>query len=77
MLATHPDRRGQGLARVLGARAMLAMAADYGYRDFFTGIVPGNAPSEKLCRGMGLRETGLAIVTCADPTVLKGGRMTK
>jgi GNAT superfamily N-acetyltransferase len=51
MLATEPARRGQRLALILGAHAMLEMAARFGYRRFMTGVEPGNAPSEALSHG--------------------------
>ena len=77
MLATHPARRGQRLALILGAHTMLAMEAQYGLQDFMTGIEPGNAPSEAVCTRMGLTPTQFAIIGCADPRALTSGRMTK
>ncbi len=77
MLATAPDRRGQKLALLLGAHALVDMEKRYGFRDFMTGVEPGNAASEAVCRRMGLAPRGMAILGCADPAALRGGRMTK
>jgi uncharacterized membrane protein YdjX (TVP38/TMEM64 family) len=77
MLATAPQRRGEKLALVLGARAMLAMAEQFGLRDFMTGVEPGNTPSEAVCSRMGMQTGNTVIVGCADPVSLKSGRMTK
>lgn len=77
MLATHPDRRGQKLSLILGAETMLAMQADFGFTDFMTGVEPGNAASEAVCRRMGLKPGGFHVLGCADPQALSGGRMTK
>ena len=77
MLATDPSRRGQRLALILGAMAIRDMAADFGFRNFMTGVVPGNAPSEAVCARMGLVRGESAIIGCADPHALTSGRMTK
>ncbi len=49
MLATDVERRGEGIARQLGARAMIAMHEQHGFNAFFTGIRKGNTASERLC----------------------------
>ena len=77
MLATDPARRGQRLALILGAQAMLQMNTEFGYCDFMTGVEPGNAPSEAVCRRMGLAPQGYSVIGCADPRALASGRMTK
>jgi len=77
MLATDPDRRGQRLSLILGAHAMIAMHERYGFTVFFTGVEPGNAPSEAICSRMGLARDNTGILTIADPSLLPGGRMTK
>ncbi len=77
MLATDPDCRGQRLALILGAQVMLDMETRFGFRDFMTGIVAGNASSEALCRKMGLAPTDRVVLGCADPAALAAGRMTK
>lgn len=77
MLATDPARRGQRLSLVLGAHALLEMAARFGFGDFMTGVEPGNAPSEAICVRMGFSKGRAAIIGCTDPRALASGRMTK
>lgn len=77
MLTTHPDRRGQKLALILGAYAMLDMQARFGIEDFMTGVEPGNAPSEAVCARLGLQIVDHDIVSAADPRTLASGRITK
>ncbi len=77
ILATDPVRRGQKLALVLGAHAILEMEARFGFRNFMTGVEPGNAASEAVCATMALAPRGQAIVGCADAEALTGGLMTK
>lgn len=77
MLATDPARRGQRLALVLGAHALLEMETRFGFGDFMTGVEPGNAPSEAICARMGLSKGHSAMIACADPRALASGRITK
>lgn len=77
MLATLPERRGERLALILGAMALLACHERYGYTEILTGVEPGNTLSEKLCARLGLYADGNSVMTIADPAQLPGGRMTK
>ena len=77
MLATIPDRRGQRLALVLGAMAMLEARDRLGFTEVFTGVEPGNAASEAVCARLGLRRETCSVLGVADPSLLPGGRMTK
>lgn len=77
MLATHPDSRGQGLAIILGAMAILAMDQQFGVSSFYTGIRAGNAPSEKLCAALGLVRTDGVDMIAVDTTQIPDGRTTK
>jgi len=77
MLATHPDRRGQRLSLLLGALALREMHRRHGFVEVMTGVEPGNAASEAVCRRMGLAPRGLSILGMAYPTLLPGGRMTR
>lgn len=77
MLATRSDRGGQGLALILGATAMLAMAERFGVTRFFTGVQQGNIASEKVCGRCGLAPVENAILTVVDASALKGGKLTK
>jgi hypothetical protein len=64
-------------ALILGAMALLAMRDRFGFRSFMTGVQPGNAPSEAVCRATGLSARGRQILTIADPSQLVGGKMTR
>lgn len=77
MLATLPERRGARLSLLLGAMAMIAMNDRYGATSFFTGVEPGNSPSEAVCTRIGLRPGGTSILVAADPSLIPGGRLTK
>lgn len=77
MLATLPERRGQRLALILGAMALIEVQERYGFIEVFTGIEPGNAPSEAVCTRLGLHREGNSVLTIADPNLLPGGRLTK
>jgi RimJ/RimL family protein N-acetyltransferase len=77
MLATRADHRGRSLALIPGAQAMCHMHDLHGFTRFFTGVEPGNPPSEAVCTRMGLVRTGLSTLGLADPSLLPGGRMTK
>lgn len=77
MLAVHPDHRGQALSVLLGAQAIVDMADRHGFSTFFTGVEPGNAPSEAICTKMCLAHQGRSILGVADPSLVPGGRMTK
>ncbi len=77
MLATDESRKGQRLALILGAIALTAMHERHGFSRFFTGVVPGNAPSEAVCRKTGLSHGDYSILTIVDPTALAGGKLTK
>lgn len=77
MLATHPDRRGQRLALILGAHAIREMHRRYGTARFFTGVQPGNAPSEAVSGKCGLTCNDSAILTVIDPSAVADGKLTK
>lgn len=76
MLATRADHRGRSLALILGAQAMCRMHDNFGFTRFFTGVEPGNRPSEAVCARMGLARDGMSILALTDPGLLHGGRMT-
>jgi RimJ/RimL family protein N-acetyltransferase len=77
MLATHPDRRGEKLALVLGAMAMIDLHDRFGITRFFTGVAPGNSASQAVCARMGLSVEPFSVLSLSDPAQLPGGRMTK
>jgi GNAT superfamily N-acetyltransferase len=67
MLATREDRRGQGIALLLGALCMLAMSERHGFDKFFTAVKKGNTPSEGLCSKLGLKPNDTSVVIAIDP----------
>jgi len=77
MLATHPDRRGERLALILGAMALQEARARFGFSQVFTGVEPGNTASEAVCRGIGLAPADTSTLSVTDASLLPGGRMTK
>ena len=77
MISTAEHRRGERLALVLGAMALLKMRDRYGFQEFFTGVQPGNAPSEAVCRKMGFAPEESSVVTVVDPKAMPGGKLTK
>ncbi len=76
-LSTHPDRIGQGIAKVLGAKALVHSHETLGATGFKTGITPGNIPSARLCEGLGLSDSGNDIIALIDPEVYGEDRLTK
>ena len=77
MLATADHRRGEGIALILGAMALLAMRDRFGIQKFFTGIREGNTPSEKLCSKLGFVPSGQHVVLAIDPEVMQSTQVTK
>ena len=77
MLATAESRRGERLALILGAMAILQMQDRFGFQSFFMGVQPGNGPSEAVCRKMGLAPDGTNVVTVVDQKAMPGGKLTK
>ena len=77
MLATADHRRGEGIALILGAMALLAMRDRFGFQKFFTGIREGNIPSEKLCSKLGFAPSGQHVVLAIDPEVMQSTQVTK
>lgn len=76
MLSTHPDRRGERIALILGAMAMIAMHERFGFASFMTGVQAGNAPSEALCSKLGYTPDGMTTVTVVDPRAISSGKLT-
>lgn len=77
MLATDADRRGQGLAQLMGAHSILAMNDRFGTTRFFTGIRADNAPSKALCTKLGLTRSDSNVIVGMDPEAFGSGRVTK
>lgn len=77
MLATRSDRRGQGLACLLGAKAIVHMGEVHSARGFITGVSANNLSSKALCNKLGLSNSGWQYLSCIDHTVFGGDSITK
>lgn len=77
MLATRPDRRGERIALLLGARAIVHMWNSHGARGFMTGVRAGNASSRSLCEKLGVMPTRWIYAWCMDPEVFGASPVTK
>ncbi len=77
MLATREDRRGQRIALLLGAQAIIHMWEVHGARGFMTGVRADNASSQALCNKLGVRATDWIYAWCLDKDLFGGSSMTK
>ena len=77
MLATRPDRRGQKIALILGAQAIVHMWEQEGARGFMTGVRQDNASSAALCNRLGVTDTEWTYAVCVDPQTLGRKSVTK
>lgn len=76
-LATRPDRRGEKLAMILGAMAIVHMWEVHGVCGFSTGIKADNAASMAVCARQGVVPGDWAFVACTDPVHFKGVTFTR
>jgi hypothetical protein len=77
MLATRNDRRGERVALLLGARAIVHMWERHGARGFMTGIRADNAPSRALCSKLGVGSTDWIYASCIDKEMFGGSAITR
>ena len=77
MLATREDRRGQRIALLLGAQAIIHMWEHHGARGFMTGVRSNNASSGALCDKLGVRPTEWIYASCMDKELFGGTSVTK
>ena len=77
MLATREDRRGERIALILGAQAIVHMWERQGARGFMTGIRADNASSQALCNKLGVRATDWIYASCMDTELLGAASITK
>jgi hypothetical protein len=77
MLATREDRRGQRIALLLGAQAIIHMWEHHGARGFMTGVRADNAPSQALCNKLGVGATDWIYAWCMDKELFGGSPVTK
>ena len=76
-LATASDRQGEGIARAMGALAILEAAQRLSARRFRTGINPNNSASARLCTSLGVRDSEYVIVAAMDPEAFSDEHVTK
>ncbi|SMX25745.1 GNAT family N-acetyltransferase [Boseongicola aestuarii] len=76
-LATVPDRQGEGIARALGALAILEATSRLGARRFRTGVTARNTASARLCTSLGVCDSDYVIVAAMDPDNFSDARVTK
>ena len=69
-LTTRPDRRGEGIALVLGARAIVHMWENEGARGFLTGVRQANTSSQNLCAKLAVHDTEWIMAQAIDAEVL-------
>jgi len=77
MLCTHPEHRGRGLSKLLGALTMLEMAERHGATSFYTGVRGDNHVSQSVCNGLGVCRSEYAVVMVVSPDVAGSGPVTR
>lgn len=77
MLATREDRRGERIALLLGAQAIIHLWERHGARGFMTGVRADNSPSQALCNKLGVSATDWIYASCIDKEMFGGSSITK
>jgi hypothetical protein len=77
MLATRQDRRGEKIALVLGAMAIVHMWEHKGARGFMTGVRRDNASSQSLCNKLGVTDSDWIYAQCLDTDLLGNSSITR
>ncbi|GAA6160658.1 hypothetical protein NBRC116589_28320 [Ruegeria sp. HU-ET01832] len=77
MLSTDLNRRGEGIALILGAMVLRDVRQKLGFSECFTGIRAGNLPFEALCSKLALARTNAVDLLAINPESIGGGQMTK
>jgi len=72
LLATRPDLRGRGLARIVFAHVNLAAYERLGATMLYAGVRPGNVPSQAACRAAGLGSSNWWIAAATSPERFAG-----
>ena len=67
LLATREDRRGERIALLLGAQAIIWMWETHRARAFTTAVKADDEVSMALCRKLAVRRSEWAVVGCVDP----------
>lgn len=77
MLATREDRRGERIALLLGAQAIIHMGEQHGARGFMTGVRADNQSSQILCNKLGVGQTDWIYASCIDTELFGRATVTK
>jgi Acetyltransferase (GNAT) family len=77
MLATREDRRGERIALLLGAQAIVHMWEVHGARGFMTGVRADNLSSQALCNKLGVTASDWIYASCIDKGMFAGSSITK
>ncbi len=77
MLATREDRRGERIALLLGAQAIIHMWERHEARGFMTGVRADNASSQMLCNKLGVNATDWIYASCTDKEMFGESSITK
>ncbi len=76
-LATEPNQRGKGFARLLLARIILASYEESGAELVHTGVRADNIPSQRVCRNCGLEDSGMYFLGVAHPQIMGQAEFTR
>lgn len=76
-LATREDRRGEKIALLLGAKAIVHMWENEGARGFITGVRADNLSSQALCNKLGVADSEWIYASCLNTELLGGSSVTK
>lgn len=77
MLATREDRRGERIALLLGAQAIIHMWERHGARGFMTGVRADNLSSQALCNKLGVTASEWVYASCINKDAFAGSSITK
>lgn len=76
-LATREDRRGEKIALILGATAIVHIWENEDARGFITGVRADNLPSQVLCNKLGVSDTEWIYASCLNTKLLGASSVTK
>ena len=76
-LATDPSQRGNGFARLLLARIILASYEEFAADLLHTGVRSDNIPSQQVCRICGLEDSGMYCLGVTHPQIIKQAEFTR
>jgi predicted acetyltransferase len=76
-LATEPSQRGNGFARLLLARIILASYEEYEAELVYTGVRADNVPSQRVCRNCGLEDSGMYNLAVVYPQKVEKTEYTR